>query len=105
MQKRRLGDSKLEVPATGLGCMGMSLAYEAPPDRQAMASLLHAPVERGVTLLDTAGVYGPLTNAALLGEALAPLRGKVVIATKLGFKLDPNGGPRWIGLDSRPHHI
>jgi len=105
MQKRRLGNSGLEVSAIGLGCMGMTSSYGPPPDKKQMISLIRAAVERGVTFFDTAEVYGPLINEELVGEALAPFRGHVVIATKFGFKLDPNGGPRWVGLDSRPEHI
>ena len=105
IQKRHLGNSKLEVSALGLGCMGMSFSYGPPPDRTEMISLLRAAGERGVTFFDTAEVYGPFTNEELVGEALAPFRGKVVIATKFGFELDPNGGPKWIGLNSRPEHI
>ena len=105
MQKRRLGNSNLEVSALGLGCMGMSFSYGPAKDRQEMISLLRAAVERGITFFDTAEVYGPFTNEELVGEALSPLRNQVVIATKFGFKLDPNGGPRWVGLDSRPEHI
>src|SRR5262244_2815078 len=105
MQKRKLGNSDLEVSAIGLGCMGMSFSYGPPKDKQEMISLLRSAVERGVTFFDTAEVYGPFTNEELVGEALAPLREQVVIATKFGFKLDPNGGPRWVGLDSRPEHI
>ena len=105
MQKRKLGKSNLEVSALGLGCMGMTFSYGPSPDREAMIALLRAAVERGVTFFDTAEVYGPLNNEELVGEALAPFRGQVVIATKFGFKLDPNGGPRWVGLDSRPEHI
>jgi aryl-alcohol dehydrogenase-like predicted oxidoreductase len=105
MQKRKLGNSDLEVSAIGLGCMGMSFSYGPPADKQEMIALLRSAVERGVTFFDTAEVYGPLTNEELVGEALAPCRGQVVIATKFGFKLDPNGGPQWIGLDSRPEHI
>jgi aryl-alcohol dehydrogenase-like predicted oxidoreductase len=105
MQKRKLGNSTLEVSALGLGCMGMSFSYHPMPDRQEMITLLRAAVERGVTFFDTAEVYGPFINEELVGEALAPFRGQVVIATKFGFKLDPNGGPRWVGLDSRPEHI
>ena len=105
MKKRLLGNSGLEVSALGLGCMGMSFAYGPPKDRQEMIALLRTAMERGVTFFDTAEVYGPLTNEKLVGEALAPLRDQVVIATKFGFKLDPNGGPKWIGLDSRPGHI
>jgi aryl-alcohol dehydrogenase-like predicted oxidoreductase len=105
MQKRKLGKSNLEVSAIGLGCMGMSHGYGPPADKQEMISLIRTAVERGVTFFDTAEVYGPYTNEELVGEALAPFRGQVVIATKFGFKLDPNGGPRWTGLDSRPDHI
>jgi aryl-alcohol dehydrogenase-like predicted oxidoreductase len=103
MQKRKLG--KLEVSALGLGCMGMTHAYGQAPDRQAMIALLRSAVERGVTFFDTAEVYGPFNNEELVGEALAPLRSQVVIATKFGFAPDPAGGPRWSGLDSRPEHI
>jgi aryl-alcohol dehydrogenase-like predicted oxidoreductase len=103
MQKRKLGN--LEVSALGLGCMGMTHAYGQAPDRQAMISLLRTAVERGVTFFDTAEVYGPFNNEELVGEALAPLRDQVVIATKFGFAPDPDGGPRWSGLDSRPEHI
>jgi len=105
MQKRKLGNSGLEVSAIGLGCMGMSFGYGPAHDKREMTALLHSAVERGVTFFDTAEVYGPFVNEALVGEALAPFKGKVVIATKFGFKLDPNGGPQWIGLDSRPEHI
>lgn len=105
MQKRRLGKNGLEVSALGLGCMGMSFSYGPPKDKKEMTSLLRAAVERGVTFFDTAEVYGPFINEELLGEALAPYRGRVVIATKFGFKLDPKGGARWVGLDSRPEHI
>jgi len=105
MQKRELGNSNLEVSAIGLGCMGMSFSYGPPPDKQEMISLLRAAVERGVTFFDTAEVYGPFTNEELVGEALAPLRNQVVIATKFGFKLDPTGEKSWVGLDSRPEHI
>ena len=105
MQKRKLGTSDLEVSALGLGCMGMSFGYGPPMDKQAAISLIRAAVDRGVTFFDTAEVYGPFTNEELVGEALAPVRGRVVIATKFGFKPDPNGGPRWTGLDSRPGHV
>ncbi len=104
MQKRKLGKSDLEVSAIGLGCMGVSFGYGPPADKKEMISLIRTAVERGITFFDTAEVYGPFTNEELLGEALAPLRDQVVIATKFGFKPDPNGGPRWIGLDSRPEH-
>src|SRR5499426_1402069 len=100
MQKRKLGNSDLEVSAVGLGCMGMSFAYGPAGDKQEMISLLRSAVERGVTFFDTAEVYGPFTNEELLGEALAPLHDQVVIATKFGFKLDADGG-----VDSRPEHI
>jgi aryl-alcohol dehydrogenase-like predicted oxidoreductase len=103
MQKRKLGS--LEVSALGLGCMGMTHAYGQAPDKQAMIALLRTAVERGVTFFDTAEVYGPFNNEELVGEALAPLRDQVVIATKFGFAPDPNGGTRWSGLDSRPEHI
>jgi aryl-alcohol dehydrogenase-like predicted oxidoreductase len=105
MQKRKLGKSDLEVSAVGLGCMGMSFSYGPPRDRQEMISLLRSAVERGVTFFDTAEVYGPFTNEELVGEALSPLRDRVVIATKFGFKLKPTGEPGWVGLDSRPEHI
>lgn len=102
---RTLGTQGLTVSALGLGCMGMSFSYGPAADRQEMIALLRTAVERGVTFFDTAEVYGPFTNEDLVGEALAPFRGRVVIATKFGFKLDPNGGPKWVGLDSRPEHI
>ena len=105
MQKRKLGKSNLEVSALGLGCMGTTSSYGPPADKQQMIALLRAAVERGITFFDTAEVYGPLKNEQLVGEALAPFRGKVVIATKFGFKLDPAGERTWIGLDSRPEHI
>ena len=105
MQERKLGKSDLEVSAIGLGCMGTTSSYGAPPDKQQMIALLRAAVERGITFFDTAEVYGPLTNEELVGEALSPFRGKVVIATKFGFKLDPTGERTWIGLDSRPENI
>jgi aryl-alcohol dehydrogenase-like predicted oxidoreductase len=105
IQKRTLGNSGLEVSAIGLGCMGMSFSYGPAADKKEMISLLRAAVEHGVTFFDTAEVYGPFTNEELVGEALAPFREKVVIATKFGFELDPNGGPQWIGLNSRPEHI
>src|SRR6478672_9109759 len=104
MQKRKLGKSNLEVSAIGLGCMGMSWSYGPPKDKPEMISLLHAAVDSGVTFFDTAEVYGPFTNEELVGEGLAPFRGRVVIATKFGFKLDPKSG-RSIGVDSRPEHI
>jgi aryl-alcohol dehydrogenase-like predicted oxidoreductase len=109
MQKRKLGNRNLEVSAIGLGCMGMSFSYGPPADKQEMISLLHAAVERGITFFDTAEVYGPFTNEELVGEALSPFRGQVVIATKFGFNLDPKFDPRGMGgapaLDSRPEHI
>jgi aryl-alcohol dehydrogenase-like predicted oxidoreductase len=109
MQKRKLGKSNLEVSALGLGCMGMSFSYGPPKDKQEMTSLLHAAVERGVTFFDTAEVYGPFANEELVGEALAPFRKQLVIATKFGFDLDPNLDPRGMrgvpGLNSRPEHI
>src|SRR6478609_2817159 len=100
MQKRKLGSSDLEVSAIGFGCMGMSFSYGPPKDKREMISLLHAAVERGVTFFDTAEVYGPYANEELVGEALAPLRDRVVIATKFGFELKPDGSPGWLGLDS-----
>jgi aryl-alcohol dehydrogenase-like predicted oxidoreductase len=105
MQKRKLGKSNLEVSAIGLGAMGMSFSYGPPKDRQEMISLLRKAVELGVTFFDTAEVYGPFSNEELVGEALAPFRGQVVIATKFGFKLRPDGAPGSVGLDSRPEHI
>ena len=104
MNKRKLGRN-LEVSAIGLGCMGMSFGYGPPPDKKEMISVIRAAVERGITFFDTAEVYGPFTNEELVGEALAPFRDHVVIATKFGFRPDPNGGPRWNVLDSRPEHI
>ena len=104
MQKRTLGTSGLEVSATGLGCMGMSQSYGPPPgDRHEMIALLRSAVERGVTFFDTAEVYGPFVNEELVGEALAPVRGQVVVATKFGFRFDADG--RQVGLSSRPDHI
>ena len=105
MKKRKLGKSDLEVSAIGLGCMGMSFAYGPPPDKGEMISLLHSAVERGVTFFDTAEVYGPFTNEELVGEALAPFREQVVIATKFGFKPASKPETRWSKLDSRPEHI
>jgi len=105
MKKRRLGSSGLEVSEIGLGCMGMSFSYGPAKDTGEMIRLLRSAVDRGVTFFDTAEVYGPLTNERLVGEALEPFRGKVAIATKFGFELDPNGGPKFIGLNSRPDHI
>jgi aryl-alcohol dehydrogenase-like predicted oxidoreductase len=104
MQKRKLGKSNLEVSAIGLGCMGMSFSYGPPKDKGEMISLLRTAVERGVTFFDTAEAYGPFTNEALLGEALAPLRDQVVIANKFGFKLNPGGSAGYSGMDSRPEH-
>src|SRR6184192_1538662 len=109
MQKRKLGKSNLEVSAIGLGCMGMSFSYGPPKDKQEMTALLRAAVERGVTFFDTAEVYGPFLNEELVGEALAPFRDRVVIATKFGFDISPNFDPRGMkgapGLNSRPEHI
>jgi aryl-alcohol dehydrogenase-like predicted oxidoreductase len=105
MQKRKLGNSGLEVSALGLGCMGMSFSYGPPKDKQEMTSLLHAAVERGITFFDTAEVYGPFLNEELVGEALAPFRGEAVIATKFGWKIDPKAERGLAGLDSRPEHI
>ena len=106
MKTRILGKSNgLEVSAIGLGCMGMSWAYGPAPDKNEMIELLHSAVDRGVTFFDTAEVYGPFLNERLLGEALYPFRDRVAIATKFGYKLDPNGGPRPVGVDSRPKHI
>ena len=104
MQKRQLGNSGLEVSAIGLGCMGMSTNYGTPPDRQAMIALLRSALERGITFFDTAEVYGPFTNEELVGEALAPIRDQVIIATKFGFDIDPATRQRR-GLNSRPEHI
>ena len=103
MQKRKLGNSNLEVSAIGLGCMRMSHDESPIPDKQEMISFLHAAVERGVTFFDTAQVYGPFTNEELVGEALAPFREQVVIATKFGFDFGPKGEQR--GLNSRPEYI
>ncbi len=103
MQKRKLGNSNLEVSALGLGCMGMSYGYGPAADKQEMISLIRTAVERGITFFDTAEVYGPFTNEELVGEALAPFRGQVAIATKFGFKLGPKG--EQMGVDSRPEHI
>lgn len=106
MQKRKLGKSNLEVSALGLGCMGMSFSYGPPKDKQEMTTLLHAAVERGITFFDTAEVYGPYLNEELVGEALAPFRGQVVIATKFGFDLGGRDNrPGAAGLNSRPEHI
>jgi aryl-alcohol dehydrogenase-like predicted oxidoreductase len=103
MHKRRLGKSSLEVSALGLGCMGMSFGYGPPADKQEMIALMRTAVERGVTFFDTAQVYGPFTNEELVGEALAPVREQVVIATKFGFRFDATG--KQVGLNSRPEHI
>src|SRR5712692_10322088 len=103
MQKRKLGNSNLEVSAIGLGCMGMSFGYGPPADAQQIISLIRTAAERGVTFFDTAEAYGPFTNEELVGEALAPRRGQVVIATKFGFKLGPKG--EQLGVDSRPQHV
>src|SRR5512136_1404987 len=105
MQKRTLGKSGLEVSALGLGCMGMTFSYGPPKDKQDMIALIRAAVERGVTFFDTAEVYGPFNNEELVGEALSPFRGQVVIATKFGFKPASSGEGRWSELDSRPKHI
>lgn len=105
MQKRKLGNSNLEVSALGLGCMRMSFGDSPVGDKQEMISFLHSAVDRGITFFDTAEVYGPFTNEELLGEALAPFRGQVVIATKFGFQPNPDGSPGWTSLNSRPEHI
>jgi aryl-alcohol dehydrogenase-like predicted oxidoreductase len=105
MQKRKSGNSGLEVSALGLGCMGMSFGYGPAGEKNEMISVIRSAVEGGITFFDTAEVYGPFTNEELVGEALAPFRGQVTIATKFGFRLKPNGEPGFIGLDSRPAHI
>jgi aryl-alcohol dehydrogenase-like predicted oxidoreductase len=105
MQKRKLGNSGLEVSAIGLGCMGMTGVYGQPANRQEMIRLIHAAVERGETLFDTAEAYGPLANEELVGEALTPVRDKVVVATKFGFDIDMETGARGPGLNSQPEHI
>src|SRR5438094_9506831 len=105
MQTRKLGKSNLEVSALGLGCMGMSFGYGPPADKQEMISLIRTAVERGITFFDTAEVYGPFTNEELVGEALAPVRRQVVIATKFGFEPNPDDGGKWTALNSRPEHI
>jgi aryl-alcohol dehydrogenase-like predicted oxidoreductase len=105
MQKRKLGNSNLEVSALGLGCMGMSFSYGVVHDEQEMISLLRTAVDRGITFFDTAEVYGPFTNEVLVGKALSPIRDWVVIATKFGFKMNPSGKPGSHNLDSRPEHI
>src|SRR3982074_1463343 len=103
MKKRKLGKNNLEVSAIGLGCMGMSFGYGPAADKQEMIALIRKAVERGITFFDTAEAYGPFTNEELVGEALAPLREQVVIATKFGFKFGPKG--EQVGMDSRPEHI
>jgi aryl-alcohol dehydrogenase-like predicted oxidoreductase len=105
MQKRKLGNSNLEVSALGLGCMRMSFGDRPVGDKQEMISFLHSAVDRGITFFDTAEVYGPFTNEELVGEALSPFRGQVVIATKFGFQLNPDISPGFTGLNSRPEHI
>ena len=105
MQKRKLGNGALEVSAIGFGCMGMSWSYGPPKDKQEMTSLLHKAVEKGVTFFDTAEVYGPLLNEELVGDALAPFRGQVAIATKFGWEANPADGGKWSALNSRPEHI
>ena len=105
MQKRKLGKSNLEVSALGLGCMGMSFSYGVVHDKAEMIALLRTAVDRGITFFDTAEVYGPFANEELVGEALSPLRDQVVIATKFGFNLNPDGSPGWQGVNSRPEHI
>lgn len=105
MQKRKLGNSNLEVSALGLGCMGMSFSYGVVHDENEMISLMHKAVDMGINFFDTAEVYGPFTNETLVGKALSPIRDKVVIATKFGFEMKPDGSPGWLGLNSRPEHI
>src|SRR6201989_3124261 len=105
MHHRKLGKSNLEVSAIGLGCMGMSFSYGPPKDKQEMITLIRSAVERGVTFFDTAEVYGPLVNEELVGEALAPFRGRVVIATKFGFAPAQAGEARWSAINSRPEHV
>ena len=105
MQKRKLGKSNLEVSALGLGCMGMSFSYGPPKDKKEMTNLLHAAVDRGITFFDTAEVYGPYANEELVGEALFPYRGRIVIATKFAYELKPDGSPGWVRLNSQPEHI
>jgi aryl-alcohol dehydrogenase-like predicted oxidoreductase len=105
MQTRKLGIGNLKVSAIGFGCMGMSWSYGPPKDKREMIALLHAAVDRGVTFFDTAEVYGPLLNEELVGEALAPFRGEVVIATKFGWAPNPSDGGKWSALNSRPEHI
>ena len=105
MEKRKLGKSNLEVSALGLGCMGMSFSYGVVHDEKEMIDLMHKSVDLGVNFFDTAEVYGPFTNEILVGKALSPIRDKVVIATKFGFNLNPDGSPGWQGLNSRPERI
>ncbi len=105
MQKRKLGNCGLEVSAMGLGCMGMSFGLGKPADKNEMIKLINKAVDNGITFFDTAEVYGPFTNEILLGEALSPIKEKVVIATKFGFDVNPDGSPGWTGLNSRPEHI
>ena len=105
MQKRKLGNSNLEVSALGLGCMGMSFGYGSAPDRREMISLIRSAVDRGVTFFDTAEAYGPFTNEDLVGEALEPIRDQVVVATKFGWDIDQDSGKHYSGVNSRPEHI
>src|SRR5213083_3510976 len=105
MQKRKLGKTNLEVSAIGLGCMGMSFGYGPAKDKQEMISLIRRAVDLGVTFFDTAEVYGPFVNEELVGEALAPMRDQVVIATKFGFQIDSEKDPHPVGLNSRPEYI
>src|SRR5437773_9851965 len=105
MKQRKLGKSNLEVSAIGLGCMGLSFGFGPAVDKKEGVSLIRAAVERGVTFFDTAEVYGPFTNEELVGEALAPFRGQVVIATKFGWAPNPEDGGKWNALDSQPEHI
>jgi aryl-alcohol dehydrogenase-like predicted oxidoreductase len=105
MQKRKVGNTGLEVSALGLGCMGMSFSYGVVHDENEMISLMHKAVDMGITFFDTAEVYGPFTNETLVGKALSQIRNKVVIATKFGFNLNPDGSPGWQGLNSKPEHI
>jgi len=105
MQKRKLGKNNLEVSALGLGCMGMSFSYGPPKDKQEMITLLRKAVELGITFFDTAEVYGPYANEELVGEALVPYRGTVVIATKFAYELKADGSPGWVRLNSQPQHI
>ncbi|HXE42718.1 MAG TPA: aldo/keto reductase, partial [Candidatus Baltobacteraceae bacterium] len=105
MQKRKLGKSNLEVSAIGFGFMGLTSSYGPRQDKKEMIAVARAAVERGITLFDTAEVYGPFVNEELVGEALAPFRRQITIATKFGFKLNPDGSPGWQGVDSRAEHI